>query len=115
MARVKKWRKVFIAALRKGGNVRHACIAAAVTRQGAYKARRNNEVFALAWEDALADSVDTLEEEAWKRAKDSSDGLLRFLLKAHRRDMYGDHQRHEISGAGGGAVEVIVNWDGEDK
>lgn len=47
------------------------------------------EAFALA--DSMATS--TLEGVAFKRAKDQSDTLLIFLLKARNRDKYGDKQQ----------------------
>ena len=51
---------------------------------------------------------------AWRRAQEYSDGLIKFLLKAHRRDLYGDHMRQEISGADGKPIEIEINWDDGD-
>ena len=70
--------------------------------------------FREAWDHALADAVDVPEMTAWKRAQEYSDGLIKFLLKAHRRELYGDHMRQEISGKHGAAIELVVNWDGDD-
>tara|TARA_B100000949_G_C13923334_1_gene301786 strand:+ start:22 stop:381 length:360 start_codon:yes stop_codon:yes gene_type:complete len=114
MAKLNGWKPVFIEALRNSGNVRASCHAAGITRQAAYSARAKMPTFAKAWDDALADAVDVLEATAWKRARDYSDGLVKFLLKAHRRDLYGDHMRQEISGKDGGAIEVVVSWDSVD-
>ena len=114
MAKLNGWKPTFLEALRQSGNVRAACQKANITRQNAYTAKAKQPVFRKAWDDALADAVDALELTAWKRAHEHSDGLLKFLLKAHRREMYGDHQRHEISGTEGGAIELIVNWDGDN-
>jgi hypothetical protein len=114
MARLNGWKPTFIEALRKSGNVRHSCQKAGITRQAAYLARSKKPMFKLAWDNALADAVDSLEAVAWQRAVQHSDGLLKFLLKAHRREMYGDHQRHEIAGHDGGPVEVVIDWDSEE-
>jgi hypothetical protein len=58
-------------------------------------------IFALShsvgqWDEALEDACDILEAEAWKRARDKSDLLLIFLLKAHRPAKYRETTRHEI-------------------
>jgi len=111
MAKLNGWKPAFLDALRQSGNVRAACQKANITRQAAYSARSKQPTFKLAWDNALADAVDILEMTAWRRAQEHSDGLIKFLLKAHRREMYGDHQRHEISGSEGGAIELVVNWD----
>jgi len=89
--RGKNWRPRFIEVLRNSGNVRASCTAAGVSRAGAYRARSTSAAFAASWDEALADAVDTLEAAAWTRARaGTSDGLLMWLLKAHRRDFYGD-------------------------
>ena len=114
MARLNGWKPTFIEALRKSGNVRASCQAAGITRQAAYHARGKLPTFADAWDHALADAVDVLEMTAWKRAQEYSDGLIKFLLKAHRRELYGDHMRQEISGRDCAAIELVVNWDGDN-
>jgi hypothetical protein len=88
-----------LAALRETGAVRYACQAAAVGRSTAYRHRQADEGFALAWADALEDACDELEAEARRRAKEGSDQLLMFLLKAHRPAVYRDSHRVEHSGA----------------
>ena len=113
MARLNGWKPTFIEALRKSGNVRASCQAAGITRQAAYHARGKLPTFAAAWDHALDDAVDILEMTAWKRANEHSDGLIKFLLKAHRRELYGDHVRQEISGAGGEELSVVVKWDAD--
>ena len=114
MAKLNGWKPAFIEALRQSGNVRAACQKANITRQAAYSARSKQPTFKLAWDNALADAVDALELTAWRRAHEHSDGLIKFLLKAHRRELYGDHQRHEISGKDGADLKLVVNWEGKD-
>jgi hypothetical protein len=73
--------------------------------------------------------MDRLESEAFRRAHDGvdepivgrigkdldgvvttvkrySDGLLQFLLKAHRPEVYKDRVAQEVSGPGGGPVQT---------
>ena len=114
MAVLNGWKIKFTEALRKSGNVRAACQAAGIKRDTAYKARAKFPTFRTEWDHALADAVDALEQIACRRASEYSDGLIKFLLKAHRRELYGDHMRQEISGRDGAAIELVVNWDGGD-
>lgn len=96
----------FLQKLRESGNVRLSCEAADVPRTTAYRWRRTWATFDAEWQDALDDALDLLEADAWRRARKSSDRLLMFLLKAHRREVYGDVMRQEVSGPGGAAIEV---------
>lgn len=80
----------FLLALRDTANVRASCGAAGVSRAEAYRQRQKLTRFRNAWDEAVDDAVDTLEEVAWKRAKDESDYLLWKLLASLRRDKYGD-------------------------
>jgi hypothetical protein len=91
------WHARFIEALRDTGAVRYAAEAAGVPRSTAYRHRAADEEFASAWADALEDACDELEVEARRRAKAGSDGLLQFLLRAHRPGTYGDRRRVEHS------------------
>jgi hypothetical protein len=78
------WQKAFLAALENTGSVTTAAEAAGIKRWNAYDAKRGDQEFAAAWEQALDVSADTLEDEARKRAFDGSDVLLMFLLKGLR-------------------------------
>ena len=83
------WRVVFLATLGLTANVAGACRAAGVSRQAAYAARARHADFRERWDGDLQDALDMLEAVAWERARTSSDTLLIFLLKAHRRELYG--------------------------
>ena len=97
----------FLKRLRNTGNVRLSCEAADVPRSTVYRWRDKWTTFADEWDEALEDACDLLEEEAWRRAIDKgSDRLLMFLLKAHRRDKFGDTVRQEVSGPDGGPIEL---------
>jgi hypothetical protein len=63
-----RWEKGFLVALRDTGNVRAACDAAKVSRTVVYAHRDEDEDFAQAWQDALEESADLLEQEARRRA-----------------------------------------------
>jgi hypothetical protein len=89
------WHARFIEVLRDVGAVRYAAEAAGVPRSTAYRHRAADTEFAAAWADALEDSCDELDVEARRRAIAGSDGLLQFLLRAHRPGTYGDKRRIE--------------------
>lgn len=106
------WHDTFLAELRQCGNVRAACYRAKVERSTVYRARKEDPEFAEAWKSALEDAIDSLEAEAWRRARDGnrklvlfqgkpvkvgrrnlieveySDTLMTLLLKAHRPDKF---------------------------
>ncbi len=63
------WQPAFVAALRETGIIRAACEAAKVGRRTAYDARETNPDFARAWDEALEDAADLLEQEAVRRAR----------------------------------------------
>lgn len=59
----RNWRRKFIAALGETSNVSAAAAAANITLSHVYKLRRDDESFARAWFDALAEGYDNLEME----------------------------------------------------
>ena len=91
--------------------------------------------FAAAWDDAIEDGTDLLEDEVLRRAKDGvdeprfyegevcghvrkySDTLAIFLLKARRPEKYSDKVRATRQRAGGGPIteirRVIVDHRGK--
>lgn len=103
----------FLERMRTSGNVYLSCKAAGVPRRTVYNWRKKWSTFADEWDEAKDDAVDRLDAEAWKRAVDGqSDRLLMFLLKAHKPEVYNPINRQEISGAGGGAIEIgVKDWD----
>ncbi|NVO33261.1 hypothetical protein [Hymenobacter lapidiphilus] len=118
------WRPAFLAALGCNGNVSEAAKLAGISRQYAYVAYNERPDFAADWDTALEIAADVLEREAWRRAveggrqykftKDGdpichpdtgepyfemvySDALLTLLLKAHRREKFGDQSRIDLN------------------
>jgi hypothetical protein len=118
------WTDKFLKALAAVPNIAAACRLAKVTRKAAYDRRKADPDFAAAWDEAIDAAVDDLVGEAWRRAsfgterpvfymgeecgvvQEYSDGLLMFLLKAHRRQVYGDKAQVEVGGPEGGPVQV---------
>lgn len=73
------------------GNVRLSCQSAGIARRQAYRWKARYKTFAKAWDEAKEMACDLLEATAWTRATAGmSDKLLMFLLKAYRREVFGD-------------------------
>jgi len=110
--------------------VRLAAEAVALSRSRAYELRDEDPEFAAAWDAAVDEAADRLEQEAWRRAVDGweepvfgslgggvgsgevgrvrkfSNALLIFLLKGNRPDKFAE--RHQVGGKGGGPVVVRI-------
>ena len=101
----KPWQRRFLRALAEFASVSLAASASKVSRQYAYEARKKDEVFAEAWEEAHEQAVDSLVKAAFIRARRSyrSDRLTMFLLQAHRPEVY--RERVELGGG------VTLLWD----
>lgn len=111
------WRPRFLEVLAGTCNVRLACHAAGINRVTAYRTRARCPEFAAAWKAAEEDACDLLEAEAWKRARDSSDTLLIFLLKAHRPEKYAERLvilqklAREVQEAPDGDLLKVLGYD----
>ena len=113
-------RDAFLAKLSAGYSVKAAVAESAMSRAWFYRERFNDLAFAEAWDAALEDGTDTLEDEARRRAHDGveelivtmgkiardeagnaltvrrySDSLLTLLLKARRPDKFKDRSAVE--------------------
>ena len=115
-------KRLFLKAFARCGVVERAARAAGVTHQAVAKWRKNEKFEAL-FQEAAEAAIQVLEAEAFRRSHDGvlepvfyhgvkcgavrrySDTLLIFLLKARRPKVY--RERHEITGADGGPLEVI--------
>lgn len=96
----------FLTSLRTGLSINAACRAAGLARRTVYDWRSSDGQFRSDWDAAVEEGTDELEDVAVKRAKESSDTLLIFLLKARRPDKYKDRATHELTGKGGGPVQI---------
>lgn len=97
----------FIEFLARTGSVTAAAEAAGLPRTQLYERRRTRTRFATAWNKALSLGVDSLHDNAMKRALEGeerqivrkgelvgterrfNDGLMKFLLKAHKPEFSG--------------------------
>lgn len=121
------WQPKFIKWLCKTGNVTASCLKAKISRRHAYATRKEDPLFAEAWDEALGIATELLEEEARRRAQDGvlepvyqdgklagkvrkySDTLLIFLLKAHKPDKYRENHHHKHVGANDGPIEIELD------
>lgn len=132
-----KWVKAFLGVLAKTANISAACKAAKISRSTVYEHKENDEVFAAAWSQAEEEAVETLEKEAWRRARDGvkrkkgvyfmgaqvatevetlySDNLLMFLLKAHKPTRYRETTNQNINMNLAGQVELYIPDNGRDR
>lgn len=117
--------RVFLKSLAECGNVSIAARQAGLNRSHVYEIRESNEQFAREWDEAMDKAIDTLEAEAWRRARDGvpefvttgkglvmdkegkpvmqnrySDTLLVTLLKAHRPERYRDRASVDMNVTG---------------
>jgi hypothetical protein len=98
---------IFLACLSEGWSVSKASEKAGFSYATAYVHRRKNPEFSAAWDDAIEQGTDHLEDIATARATEGyqrpiyvggrlvghvteySDGLLQFMLRGRRREKYG--------------------------
>ena len=88
----REWRQRFLDLLAKTFSVTAAAEGAGIDRCHVYTVRAQDAEFATQWDAALARAIDGLEAAAYKRAAQTSDTLLIFLLKTRRPDLYRDRQ-----------------------
>jgi len=77
-------KKRFIAALTAQGTVLHACKAAGISRQTAYRWHREDLEFACLWDEAMDNAVDAVESTIYQQAIGGNTLAAIFYLKAHR-------------------------------
>lgn len=102
------WHAPFLERLRELGVITYAVRGLNISRKTAYNHREQFPEFAAAWDDALEEATERLEIECTMRARDYSDLLLIFLLKAHKPEKYRETRRYEVSGPNGGPVELAT-------
>jgi hypothetical protein len=89
------WQSVFLSSFKQCGNITKSSGDAGVTRQAVFYAYKRHPDFRVLYEEAKEESIERLEEVARKRATDSSDNLLIFLLKSMRPEVYREVVRNE--------------------
>lgn len=121
-ALTKAWMPAFLAALSQSPNVTGAARLAGITRQHAYQTRDIDPAFKAAWDDAIEQAVDGLEDRAYTLAHAGLQGispvLLIFLLKGRRREIYGDQVKAQVdstmSVTGSVSIYIPDNQRGSD-
>ena len=109
-------KQAFLDELRQRYSVYHACKAAGIGRTTVYAWRQDDDEFARAWDEALADAADVLEASAYQRALEGDTTLTIFLLKGAMPDKYRERTSTELTGAGGKDLRVtfVSPGEGED-
>jgi hypothetical protein len=77
-------KKKFIETLEAQSTVLHACKAAGISRQTAYRWQHNDLEFAAQWDQALENAVDVVENSLYQKAVSGDTICMIFYLKAHR-------------------------------
>jgi hypothetical protein len=116
--RTPKKEAAFLDALRDGQSVTAACIDAGFGRRTAYEWREADEDFRKAWDEAVDEGTDRMEDEAYRRAvqgtskpvyqgkelvghvQEYSDTLMIFMLKARRPEKFKERVSNEHSAEG---------------
>lgn len=92
------WPEKFLNELYKVPNVGRACKQAGISRGSAYTLRKENELFAVLWEEAYEFALDNVAERAYNRAMGTTpqgagdDQMLRWYLAKVQPDKFGDRK-----------------------
>lgn len=81
-----------------GRDVSKAAAAIGVSRSTVYEWRDDLD-FARAWDDKIAGNVDAVEDVLFDEALAGNVDAAKTILKARRRELYGDQSKIEHSGA----------------
>jgi hypothetical protein len=108
------FKRVMLKELAQGKSPTSAAEAAGIGRATAYKWRSEDPEFAQAWNDAVMEGIDRLEDEAYRRAvngvlkpvyqggkkvghiRQYSDGLMALLLRGRRPEVYARPEERSI-------------------
>lgn len=112
-------KEIFLQTMEKTGNIAASCRASGIPRSTANSFRKTDPEFGVEWDIAFVTAIDSLEQEAWRRARDGvakpvyqggqlvghtqeySDSLLTFLLRGHRSEVFNLPSRTEVTGPQG--------------
>jgi transposase-like protein len=96
--RTEEKRTLVLRALVAGYSLTKAAEAAGIARSALHRWKDEDPEFQEEILDAIEAGTDRLEDEALRRALDSSDTMLIFTLKARRREKWGDKQQIDHKG-----------------
>jgi hypothetical protein len=103
-----EWKPVFLQALSVLPVIVTACRKAGISRAVAYREKDKDKTFRDAWKEAMEDGLDLTLASLHKRAREKSDLAAIFILKAHRRETYGDKVEHLGAGENN-EIEIKLN------
>lgn len=92
------WEARFLELYGQTCNVTLSAKGADIDRTVVYDRRKKHPHFAKLMDEAEQTAIEYLEAEAWKRARNASDTLMIFLLKAHKPAKYQETRRIQIDG-----------------
>ena len=94
------WQPQFLEQLAERGNVSNSAKAAGVHRTTAQKARQRDDEFAQAWDAAIEEALDQIEDIVMKTAREGEDiTTSRWVLARRRPTVWGDRTKVELSGS----------------
>lgn len=91
----------------KCGVIGTACDRAGIARSQHTKWLENFPKYKELYEIMRERFVDGLEVVAMERAKEKSDSLMMFMLKAHRKDVYGDQSKIDLNMQGNQPITLM--------
>lgn len=94
-------RAAFLSKLAETGQVKLSAKVAKIDPKTAYNWRKVNKEFSAAWDEAIEVAIGLLEDAGFQRAlraRDPSDTLLMFMLKARRPEVYRERSDVQITG-----------------
>lgn len=91
----------------KTGVIGIAVDLAGVRRKDHYQWLKDYEDYKEMYDIVKDRFVDGLERVAIERAKEKSDSLLQMMLKAHRREVYGDTSEVNVKNQQGGGIQLV--------
>jgi len=126
-------KRKFLKELRRTCNVTIAAYKVGITKRCATDHKKKDAEFSAAWEDAIDEGIDLMEESARERAFDGvkedvyyqgnpcgkinkfSDGLTTFMLKANRPEKFREHSQVDLNHKGGvliipSGTGSVENW-----
>jgi len=104
--------KRVLSAYAKTGIIGNACDEAGVPRSYHTYWMKTYPRYVELFSELRERFVDSIEAVAIERAKGGSDSMLQFMLKAHRREVYGDKSEVDVKGGTGIAPITLVFAEG---
>jgi hypothetical protein len=108
-----QWRRPFLAAFARSGNIKLSAAQAKVGRSTVYRALETDAAFREAFDEAKDDAISILEITLRAQALEGNTTALIFLLKCLDPATYND--RVQITGPNVGPVELVATMKMSDR